>query len=80
MGAALDLGDYLLAVVTAGRPAPAWIVLQNELAALSSDSRYRVLDEATHGSVVSEAGHAQATSAAIVEVVEDRPGDDLLTR
>jgi len=70
VGAVGDLGDMPLAVVSAGKSDPAWLALQNELAALSSNSRHHVLSGATHSSVVDEAADAQATSAAIIEVVD----------
>ena len=47
-----------------------WIALQNELAALSTNSSHHVVDGATHTSVVDDPGHARVTSAAIVEVVD----------
>jgi pimeloyl-ACP methyl ester carboxylesterase len=77
VGAAGNLGDRPLAVVTAGQQDPNWLELQNELAALSTNSSHQVIDEATHTSVVDDPGHAGVTSAAIVEVVDaartDRP-------
>jgi pimeloyl-ACP methyl ester carboxylesterase len=72
-----SLGDAPLAVVSAGTQSPDWLELQDELAALSSDSTHRVVEGATHTSVVYDRGDARATSAAIVEVVgavrSDRP-------
>ena len=38
--------------------------------ALSSNSSHRVVDGATHSSVVDEAAHARTTSAAIIELVD----------
>jgi hypothetical protein len=64
-------------VVTAGTSEPSWLKLQAELATLSSNSIHRVVEGATHTSLVYERRDAQATSAAIVEVVaavrNDRP-------
>ena len=47
-----------LAVVTAGEQDPAWLALQIELAALSTNSSHHVVDGATHTSVVDDPGHA----------------------
>ena len=69
-GAVRGLGDLPLAVVTAGEQDPDWLALQNELAALSTNSSHHVVDGATHTSVVDDPGHARVTSAAIVEVVD----------
>ena len=77
VGAVRDLGNLPLAVVSAGEQDPSWLALQNELAALSTNSSHQVIDGATHTSVVDDPGHARVTSAAIVEVVDavrnDRP-------
>ena len=72
-----SLGDKPLAVVSAGTQPPDLLKLQDDLAPLSSNSTHRVVEGATHTSVVYERGDAQATSASIVEVVaavrNDRP-------
>ena len=51
--------------------------MQDDLAALSSDRVHRVVDGATHVSLLYEKHDAQVTSAAIEQVVEavraDRP-------
>jgi hypothetical protein len=64
-------------VVSAGTEPPSWLKLQDDLATLSSDSTHRVVEGATHTSLLYERRDAQATSAAIVEVVaavrNDRP-------
>ncbi len=65
-----SLGGKPLAVVSAGKQPPAWLELQDELATLSSDSSHRVVDGATHVSVLYDRDDAQKTSAAIVGVVE----------
>jgi pimeloyl-ACP methyl ester carboxylesterase len=67
---AASLGNKPLAVVSAGEQSPAWLELQDELAALSSDSTHRVVEGATHVSLLYDPDDARATSAAIVEVVE----------
>jgi pimeloyl-ACP methyl ester carboxylesterase len=76
-GVVRGLGDLPVAVVSAGEQSPQWLALQNELAALSTNSSHHVVGGATHTSVVDDPGHALVTSAAIVEVVHavrtDRP-------
>ena len=54
--------------------------MQDELAALSSDSIHRVVDGATHESLLYESRDAQVTSAAIEQVVEAVRTDRPLTR
>jgi hypothetical protein len=78
-GAVGDLGDTPLAVVSAGAQDPGWLALQNELAALSANSRHHVVDGASHTSIVDDAGHAQLTSAAILQVVDAVRNDHRLT-
>jgi pimeloyl-ACP methyl ester carboxylesterase len=73
-----SLGNKPLAVVTAPKQAePGWLELQDDLATLSSDSTHRVVKGATHTSLLYDRSDAQASSAAIVEVVgavrNDRP-------
>jgi pimeloyl-ACP methyl ester carboxylesterase len=73
-----SLGNKPLAVVTAPKQAePGWLKLQDDLATLSSNSIHRVVKGATHTSLLYDRNDAQATSAAIVEVVvavrNDRP-------
>src|SRR5215213_9485022 len=73
-----SLGNKPLAVVTAGESEPGWLKRQDKLATLtSSNSIHRVVKGATHTSVLYDRSDAQATSAAIVEVVaavrNDRP-------
>ena len=65
-----SLGDTPLAVITAGEQSPSWLEMQDELAALSSDSIHRVVKGATHESLLYDKGDAQVTSAAIEQVVE----------
>src|SRR5215203_211449 len=77
LGSQGSLGNKPLAVVTAGKSEPSWLELQDKLATLSSNSIHRVVKGATHTSLLYERSDAQATSAAIVEVVvsvrNDRP-------
>jgi pimeloyl-ACP methyl ester carboxylesterase len=72
-----SLGDKPLAVVSAGTQSSGWLELQDDQVTLSPNSMHRVVKGATHTSVVYERSDAQATSAAIVEVVaavrNDRP-------
>jgi pimeloyl-ACP methyl ester carboxylesterase len=72
-----SLGNKPLAVVTAGKSEPSWLERQDELATLSSNSIHWVVKGATHTSLLYERSDAQASSAAIVEVVQavrnDRP-------
>src|SRR5918995_7349111 len=72
-----SLGNKPLAVVSAGTSEPEWLDLQDNLATLSTNSTHRVVEGATHTSVMYDRSDAQATSAAIVEVVaavrNDRP-------
>jgi hypothetical protein len=64
-------------VVTAGKSEPSWLKLQDKLATLSSNSIHRVVEGATHTSLLYDRSDSQATSAAIDEVVaavrNDRP-------
>ena len=72
-----SLGDKPLAVISAGEQPPGWLEMQEELAALSPNSIHRVVDGATHESLLYERRDARVTSAAIDQVVEavrtDRP-------
>jgi pimeloyl-ACP methyl ester carboxylesterase len=72
------LGDKPLAVVSAGKQSPGWLALQKELVALSSNSIHRIVEGATHESVLSEKRDARVTSAAILEVVEAVRNDEPL--
>jgi pimeloyl-ACP methyl ester carboxylesterase len=76
-----SLGDKPLAVITAGaNRVPDWLEMQDELAALSSDSIHRVVDGATHVSLLYDKRDAQVTSAGIQQVVEAVRTDRPLTR
>ena len=72
-----SLGDKPLLVISAGTQPPSWLELQDELAALSANSIHRVVEGATHASLMYERGDAQVSSAAVDQVVEavraDRP-------
>ena len=75
-----SLGDKPLSVISAGEQEPIWLELQEEVAALSSDNVHRVVEGATHESLLYDQRYAQVTSAAIVEVVEAVRSDQPLTR
>jgi hypothetical protein len=75
-----SLGDIPLAVITAGQQSPDWLEMQDELAALSSNSIHRVIDGATHESLLYDKGDSQVTSAVIEQVVEATRADRPLTR
>jgi pimeloyl-ACP methyl ester carboxylesterase len=74
------LGDKPLAVISAGEQSSSWLELQDELAALSSDSIHHVVEGAAHESLLYESRDAQVTGAAILEVVEVVRNDEPLAR
>jgi pimeloyl-ACP methyl ester carboxylesterase len=64
------LGALPLVVVTALRDqVEAWLPLQRELAALSSNSAHRIVGSATHMSLVSGEADAAVSTRAILDVV-----------
>ena len=66
------LGDLPLIVLTQGSDSASsgWIVLQNELAGLSTNSLHISVDGATHASLAFNPDHAKAVSDAILKVVD----------
>jgi pimeloyl-ACP methyl ester carboxylesterase len=90
-----DLGDKPLVVLTAGdhsrdfaagvSPAArtrfehTWYTLQSELAALSTESKHRVVEGAGHSTLQTDREDAQETIAAIVRVVKAVRSDEPLT-
>src|SRR5215218_1513693 len=64
------IGDKPLAVISAGQQSSSWLEKQDELAALSSESIHRVVDGATHESLLYNKGDSQVASAAIEQVVD----------
>jgi pimeloyl-ACP methyl ester carboxylesterase len=65
-----SFSDKPLAVLTAGSgSAPGWSASQDNLAALSSNSLHRVIDGATHASLVSDQEDAAQTARGIIDVV-----------
>src|SRR5919106_1057519 len=75
-----SLGDKPLAVLSAGEQSSSWLEMQDELAALSPESIHRVVEGATHESLLYDKGDSQVTSAAIEKVVEAVRTDRPLTR
>ena len=75
-----DFGDKPLYVLTArvGND-PAWFVAQDQMAALSTNSVHRVVEDASHEALVAEPDGAAATTAAILDVVSSvRSGEPLV--
>ena len=65
-----DFADKPLVVLTAGSGSDAThSAKQNHLATLSTNSAHRVIDGATHDSLISNEEHAAATTQAILDVV-----------
>jgi pimeloyl-ACP methyl ester carboxylesterase len=65
-----DFADKPLVVLTAGSGSAAdWSAKQAKLAALSTNSVHRVIDGATHESLISDEEDAAATTQAILDVV-----------
>jgi len=74
-----SLGYTPLVVITAGEQSSVWLEMQDELAALSPNSIHRVVEGATHESLLYDKGDSQVTSAAIHRVVEAVRNDQPLT-
>jgi pimeloyl-ACP methyl ester carboxylesterase len=65
-----SFNDKPLAVLTAGSgSAPGWAASQEALAALSTNSLHRVIDGATHASLITDQEDAAATARGILDVV-----------
>lgn len=65
-----DFADKPLVVLTADiGSAPGWSAQQDALATLSTDSAHRVIDGATHASMISDENDSAATTQAILDVV-----------
>jgi pimeloyl-ACP methyl ester carboxylesterase len=75
-----SMGDKPLAVISAGEQPSSWLEMQEELAALSPNSIHRVVDGATHESLLYERDDAQVSGAAIDQVVEAVRTNRPLTR
>jgi pimeloyl-ACP methyl ester carboxylesterase len=75
-----SLGDKPLAVLSAGEQSSDWLEMQQELAALSPNSVHRVVEGATHESLLYDKGDSKVTSVAIEQVVDAGRTDQPLTR
>jgi pimeloyl-ACP methyl ester carboxylesterase len=75
-----SLGDKPLAVISASKQPPSWLEMQDELAGLSPDSVHRVVEGATHESLLYDKRDSQVTSATIEKVVEAARTGRPLTR
>ena len=65
-----DFADKPLVVLTAGSgSATGWSAAQNAMATLSTNSVHRVIDGATHASMISDEEDAAVTTQAILDVV-----------
>ena len=65
-----EFGDKPLVVLTAGVGSDAThMAAQNHLAGLSTNSRHRVIEGATHQALIADEEHAAATTRAILDVV-----------
>ena len=76
----VGIGDKPLAVISAGQQSSSWLEMQDELVALSSESIRRVVDGATHESLLYDKGDSQVTSAAIEQVIDAVPTERPLIR
>jgi len=66
-----DLGDLPLMVISRGLNLDHdWIEYQNELAALSTDNQYILIEGANHTGLVFNPDHAQVVNRAILQVVD----------
>src|SRR5215210_5652908 len=65
-----SLGDKPLAVISAAEQSSDWLEMQEELTTLSPNSIHRVVEGATHESLLYDKGDSQLTSAAIEKVVK----------
>jgi pimeloyl-ACP methyl ester carboxylesterase len=66
-----DFDDKPLVVLTAGRGSDAThLAAQNDLATLSTNSAHRIIDGATHDSLMSNEEDAAATTQAILDVLD----------
>ena len=65
-----DLGHKPLVVLTAGsESAPTWATSQHHLATLSTNSVHRVIESATHQTLIADERDAARTSEAVLDVV-----------
>ena len=65
-----SLGDVPLMVISRGTDLDGgWGELQDELAALSTNSAHMIVEDSTHVSLIFNPDHAQVVSQAILQVV-----------
>ena len=65
-----SFADKPLVVLEAGTgSAPDWPAKQEAMAALSTNNAHRVVDGATHASLISDEGDAAVTTQAVLDVV-----------
>jgi hypothetical protein len=74
------IGDKPLAVISAGQQSTSWLEMQEELTTLSPNSIHRVVEGATHESLLYDKGDSQVTSTAIEQVVQAVRNDRPMTR
>jgi hypothetical protein len=73
-----SLGDKPLAVITAGNQLPDWLLMQNGLAALSSNKIHQIMEGTTHASLLfSEHGAAVSIAAIRAVALSVRTGQAL---
>jgi hypothetical protein len=76
-----DFANKPLVVLTAGSGSDAdWSAAQDEMATLSTNSAYLVVQGATHASMISDEADAAATTQAILDVVSSVRSSGLLVR
>lgn len=75
-----SLGDKPLAVISAGGQSTDWLEMQDELAALSPNKNHRVVEGATHESLLYDTHDARVTSTVIEQVVQAVRNDRPMTR
>jgi pimeloyl-ACP methyl ester carboxylesterase len=76
-----DFADKPLVVLTAGSgSADSWLAAQDAMATLSTNSAHRVVDGATHASLIADEEDAATTTRAILDVVSSVRNATPLTR
>ena len=80
-GSLTDFADRPLVVLTAGvGSSAAHVASQDQLATLSTNTRHRTVEGATHDGLVTNQVHAAATTQAILDVVTSVRASTPLTR
>jgi pimeloyl-ACP methyl ester carboxylesterase len=76
-----DFGDKPLVVLTAGDGSDAtWTARHEDLAALSTNSVHRVIDGASHATMIADQGDSAATTQAVLDVVSSVRSEEPLVR